>query len=103
MSGQFGQVRPLFLAAGQNLSCAVERLARDPAVLLRQEIHREMDAVHVAAGNRQIARGFRAAGQGQRVELVQQFTRIDRGDSAFLRAAADMHAIAEGDALGRHL
>ena len=44
-----------------------ERLLGDAAVLLRQEIHREVNAGEIAAGDRQIARGFRAAGQRQRV------------------------------------
>ena len=44
-----------------------ERLGGDAAVLLRQEIHREVDAVEVAAGDRQIAAAFGAAGQRDRV------------------------------------
>jgi hypothetical protein len=71
------------------------RLLRNAAVLLRQEIHREMDAVEVAAGDRQVARGFRAAGQCQRVILVQHLARVE--------VAADMDAVMEGDALGFHL
>ena len=38
------------------MSGAVERLVADAAVLLRQEIHREVNAVEIAAGDRQIAR-----------------------------------------------
>ena len=57
---------------------AVERLAGDAAVLLRQEIHREVNAVEFAAGDRQVARGFGAAGQRHRVILPEQFARIDR-------------------------
>ena len=44
------------LAAGENLGGVAERLAADAAVLLRQEIHREVDAGEVAAGDRQVAR-----------------------------------------------
>ena len=66
------------LAVGEDVLGAAERLGGDAAVLLRQEIHREMDAVEVAAGNRQIAAGFGAAGQRHRVILVEQFARIDR-------------------------
>ena len=43
------------------------RFAADAAVLLRQEIHREMDAVELAARNRQVARLFGAAGERHRV------------------------------------
>ena len=39
-------------------------------VLLRQEIHREMDAGELAAGHLQIARLFGAAGQRHRVEFA---------------------------------
>ncbi len=62
-----------------------ERLAGDAAVLLRQEIHREVNAGEIAAGNRQIARGFGAAGQRHRVILFEQRLRIERA----WRAAAD--------------
>ena len=51
------------LAAGEDRLVAADRLARHAAVLLRQEIHREMDAAEIAAGHGQIARRFRAAGQ----------------------------------------
>ena len=44
------------LAAGKDVRRVAERLVGDAAVLLRQEIHREMDAVEIAAGDRQIAR-----------------------------------------------
>ena len=74
------------LAAGENVARRAERLAGDAAVLLRQEIHREVDAVELAAGNRQIAGGFRAAGQRHRVILVEHLARIDRA----VRIAADM-------------
>ena len=47
------------LAAGENVRDAAERLAGDAAVLLRQEIHREVNAVEVAAGDRQVARRLR--------------------------------------------
>jgi hypothetical protein len=51
------------LAFGENVRGVAERLGGDAAVLLRQEIHRKVDAVEVAAGDRQIAAGFGAAGQ----------------------------------------
>ena len=53
------------------------RLAGDAAVLLRQEIHREVNAGELATGDRQVARRFRAAGQRHRVILLEQFLRID--------------------------
>ena len=54
----------------------------------------------IAAGDRQVARGFGAAGQRQRVIVVEHFARIERGA---VRGAADMDAVVEGDALGFHL
>ena len=71
------------------------RLAGDAAVLLRQVVHREMDAVELAARDRQVARGFRAAGQHHRVEAL--------GDALDRHADADMRAVMEHDALGFHL
>src|SRR5439155_3202660 len=50
-------------------------------------------------GDRQIAAGFRAAGQRDRVILSEQLAWIDRA----LRRAADMDAVMEGHALGFHL
>ncbi len=72
-----------------------ERLAGDAPVLLRQEIHREMDAVELAAGDRQIARLLGAAGQRHRVVFGEQL--VGR------QVDADMDAVMEGDALGLHL
>ena len=54
----------------------------DATVLLRQEIHREMDAGKVAAGDREIAGGFRAAGQRHRVVFVVQLLRIEAAFAA---------------------
>ncbi len=50
-------------------------------------------------GIRQVARRFRAAGQRQRVILLEHLARIDRA----LAAAADMGAVVEGDAFAFHL
>ena len=71
------------------------RFAADAAVLLRQEIHREVDALEVAARDRQVARRFGAAGQRHRVVVLEQLLgrQID----------ADMRAVVEGHALGLHL
>ena len=66
------------LALGENRRRAADGLVADAAVLLRQEVHREMNAGEIAAGDRQVARGFRAAGQRQRVIVVQHLARVDR-------------------------
>ncbi|MEY9677574.1 hypothetical protein ABIE93_007508 [Bradyrhizobium elkanii] len=87
------------LAAGEDVGGAVQRLAGDAAVLLRQEVHREVDAGKLAAGDRQVARGFRAAGQRHRVILLGELLRIDRTG----RRAAHGLTVVEGDAFGFHL
>ena len=69
--------------------------AADAAVLLRQEIHGEMDAVELAARDRQVARLLGAAGQRHRVVVLQQL--FDR------QVDADMGAVVEGDAFAFHL
>ena len=61
----------------------------------RQVLHRLVDAVQLAAGNRQIARSGRAAGQHHRVELGAQLLGGD--------VDADVDAGAELGALGPHL
>ena len=65
------------------------------AVLLRQEVHREMDAVQLAPGDRQIARLLGAAGERHRVIVLQQL--FDR------QVDADMDAVVEGHAFAFHL
>src|SRR5205085_4003263 len=85
------------LVAGKDIANAAERLAGDAAVLLRQEIHREMDAVEIAAGDREIAAGFGAASQRDRVILFEQLVRIDAA------TGADEGAVMEGDAFALHL
>src|ERR1700722_8420475 len=87
------------LIPGENLGHAAQRLIADAAVLLRQEVHREVDAGEIAAGDRQVARGFRATGQRQCVIFVEHLARIDRTG----RIAADRSAVMKGDALGFHL
>ena len=83
------------LAAREDRLDVVERLVGDAAVLLRQEIHGEMDAVELAAGDRQVARLLGAAGERDGVVL-----RFEVGDA---HVAADMHAVVEGHAFGFHL
>ncbi len=84
-------------AAGENVGGAVQRLRGDAAVLLRQEIHREVNAGEVAAGDREIAAGLGAAGQRDRVIFLDQLLRIDAA------IGADESAVMERDALGLHL
>ena len=49
-----------------------DRVAGDDLVLLRQELHREMDAVEIAARHRQIARRFRAARDHDRIVVGEE-------------------------------
>ena len=49
-----------------------DRVAGHPLVLERQELHREVDALELAAGDRQVARQGRAAAEADGVELGQQ-------------------------------
>ena len=81
------------------MSARADRLAGVAAVLLRQEIHREMHAGELAAGDRQIARRFGAAGQRDGVILFQQLLRIDRAGGR----AADRGIVVEDDAFAFHL
>ena len=94
------------LAVGAQL--ALELVTGVDLVLLRQELHREMDAVQVATGHRQIARLFGAAGQQHRVKVLVQLRRRDGflgpvGDLAVLGQRADHDAGAELHAFGLHL
>ena len=43
------------------------------AVLLSEILHREMNSLEIAAGNRQITGGARAAREQDRIELLAQF------------------------------
>ena len=81
------------LAGGHDL--VRHGIAGDDLVLLRQELHREVHAGEVAARHVEVARRFGAAGQHDRVELVQQLLRRD--------VAADMRIRPELDAFERHL
>ena len=72
-----------------------ERLAADAPVLLRQEVHGEMDAVELAARDRQVARLLGAAGEHDRVVVGEQL--LGR------QVDADMGAVVEGHALAFHL
>jgi hypothetical protein len=60
------------LAVGAQL--ALELVAGVDLVLLRQELHREVHAVQLAAGHRQVAALLGAAGQQHGVELGLQLS-----------------------------
>ncbi len=77
-------------AGGQNRLGAVHRVAGHAAILLRQEIHGEVDAAQGTAFDFQLARLLRADGQHRRVEGLQV-----RGANA--RTGDELHA------LGSHL
>ena len=77
------------LAGGENLT-RIERVAFATLVLLRQKLHREMDALQLAAGNVQIARLLRAAGQQDGVELAAQI--FHRNICADVRVGDELHA-----------
>ncbi len=55
-------------ARGENLVC--DSVARAATVLLRQEIHREMDTLQFASGDREIARLLGSACQQNGVEIL---------------------------------
>ena len=83
------------LAAGQDRFDVVGRLAADAPVLLRQKFHGEMDALEIAAGHRQIARLFGAAGQHNGVVIIEQLLYLD--------IDADIGAVMEHHAFSLHL
>ena len=83
------------LAAGKDGGDVAERLVGDAAILLRQELHGEMDAIELAAFDRQIARLFGAAGEHHGIVFLPQL--FDR------HLDTDLHVVMEGNALGFHL
>ena len=83
------------LAFGQDRRDVALRLAGDAAVLLRQEVHGEMDAVEIAAGHGEIARLLGAAGEQHGVIVALEL--LDG------EIAADVDVAMEGDAFGLHL
>ena len=66
-----------FFARGKDRLDVALRLVADAPVLLRQKIHREMDALELAPGDRQVARLLAAAGEHHRVMLFEQFVGRD--------------------------
>ena len=83
------------LAAGEDRLARRRRLAADAPVLLRQEIHGEVDAIELAAGNGQVARLLGAAGQDDCIIVGNELVGGD--------VDADMRAVVEHHALGLHL
>ena len=83
------------LAAGEDRLAVVLRLAADAPVLLRQEVHGEMDALELAARDRQVARLLGAAREHDRVVVGEQL--LGR------QVDADMGAVMEGHAFAFHL
>ncbi|MPM55228.1 hypothetical protein SDC9_102021 [bioreactor metagenome] len=77
------------LAVGADL--ALELVARVDLVLLRQELHREMDAVKIAARHWQITRLLGTAGQQHGIELFLQLFGCD----GFLGPVGDLGALAQ--------
>ena len=69
-------------------------IPRQPPILLRQVLDREVDAAELAAGNLEIPRPRRPAAEHDRVELAPQ-----AGDREI---DADLDAGPELDAFGRH-
>src|SRR3974390_2183606 len=72
-----------------------ERLVAEATVLLRQEVHGEMDSLEFASGHRQVARLLRPAGQHHSVVLLYKLIRwyID----------TDVSVVVKGHALRLHL
>ena len=83
------------LPAAENRLVRADRLAGHAPVLLRQEVHREVNAGKIAAGRRQVARRLGAAGERDCVVAVEDRLRADR--------IADVSVIVEDDAFGLHL
>ena len=83
------------LAGSEDGLVGGRRFAGHTAVLLRQELHGEMDALELAAGHRQVVRLFGAAGEHDGVMLGDEL--VDR------KVDADIGAVMEDDAFGLHL
>ena len=76
------------LAGGKDL--VGDAIAFADLVLLRQELHREVDAFQLAAGDVEIARLLGAAGQQDGVELAAQV--VDRHVAADVGVGDELHA-----------
>jgi hypothetical protein len=83
------------LAFGEDRLDIALRLSGDAAVLLRQEIHGEVNAVKLAARDGEVARVFGAAGEQKSIIIAFQLLHA--------HVAPDMHVAMEDDAFGFHL
>ena len=83
------------LARRQDLQRIRNRIAFAAPILLRQELHREVNALQLASRNRQIARLLRATRQQDRIILVLQILHRQR--------FPDVRIGHELNALGCHL
>src|SRR4026207_309309 len=86
---------PRLLAFGEDRLDIALRLSGDAAVLLRQEIHGEVNAVKLAARDGEVARVFGAAGEQKSIIIAFQLLHA--------HVAPDMHVAMEDDAFGFHL
>ena len=59
-------------AGGQNVAAPDRAVSLAALILLRQEIHREMDSLQFPARNLQIARCFRASRENDGIEFALQ-------------------------------
>src|SRR4029078_11973614 len=84
-----------FFAGREDRLTADLRLVAYATILLRQEIHRVMNAGKLAAGDGEIARLFAAAGEHDRIVLLVQFVHRD-GDP-------DIRVVMKDDAFALHL
>src|SRR5207237_2091988 len=83
------------LAPGIDEGLLIDGVAGEPAVLLGEKVHREMDAAQRTARDVELARGLRAARQTDRVEVASQ--RVDGN------VLADIDARSQDDAFRREL
>ncbi len=76
------------LALGCDLDGGVDRVALAAVILLRQELHGEVNALQFAAGNFQVARLFGAAAEQDRVIVLGEG--FDRPIDAHMRVVMNV-------------
>ena len=81
------------LASREDRLDVAKWLAGDAAVLLRQEVHGEMDTFKLAAGDCEVTRMLGAAGEQHRIVVALE---LPHG-----HVAPDIDVAVEGDAFGR--
>ena len=79
------------LALRVDILRGIQQIALAAPVLLRQKLHRKMDALQLAARNRQVARPLAAARQQHRIEVVHQ--RLHGQVHAHMRVGHKRHAL----------